>query len=108
MICKICQREFIPNKYRPQQKVCSEPECQRKRQFENVKDWQRRNPDYFKYGQSLPSWKERHNLSSKRWRQKHVRHLKKYWKEHKEFRRLYMKEYMRRYRKRVHPPVNEP
>jgi len=98
MICKICQKEFIPNKYRHQQKVCSSIECQRQRQIENIKEWQKRNPDYFKYYQNAPSWREHHNLSSKKWRENHSEYFKKYWQEHKEFRKLYMREYMRRWR----------
>jgi hypothetical protein len=29
--CPYCQSSFLPSRYRPQQRVCSEPDCQRQR-----------------------------------------------------------------------------
>lgn len=29
--CLYCQRSFLPSRYRPQQRVCGQPDCQRRR-----------------------------------------------------------------------------
>lgn len=99
MRCKICQKEFIPSKYRPNQKVCSQPECQRLRQISNEREWRLRNPDYFKCLDQEASWKESRHRYSKLWRKTHAESLKNYEISHKEQRRQYMKEYMREQRK---------
>ena len=64
--CRYCQQIFQPSIYRPQQSVCSEPECQRRRRSEDhrerirkdsayagdvrasQKKWRQANPDYWK------------------------------------------------------------
>ena len=64
--CRYCQQIFQPSIYRPQQSVCSEPECQRRRRREDhrerirkdsgyagdvrasQKKWRQANPDYWK------------------------------------------------------------
>ena len=48
-ICKICGKPFIPNKYRPNQEICSSVECQYQRQLDNMAKWRKSNPNYFKY-----------------------------------------------------------
>jgi hypothetical protein len=45
--CRICGKPFLPNKYRPNQEICSALECQYQRQLENMKTWRKRNPNYF-------------------------------------------------------------
>jgi hypothetical protein len=100
MICKICHKEFTPSKYRPQQRVCLQPECQHQRQLANMSSWRMRNPDYFRFTQSLSSWKRRYSECAKRWRQTHAEYLRKYRQLQKPIRRIYMREYMREYRKR--------
>ena len=50
--CVICGTAFTPNKYRPNQNVCSSLECQYQRQLNNMKKWRDRNPNYFKYKES--------------------------------------------------------
>jgi len=99
--CKICGNSFIPNKYRPNQDVCSNIECQYQRQLQNMAAWRKRNPKYFRYKEERDaSWKETCRQRSLEWRKKHKEYLKLYRNAHKERHREYMKEYMREYRKR--------
>ena len=100
-ICKICGKEFLPNKYRRNQEICSSLECQYKRQLENMKKWRGQNPDYFKTREMQDAtWKEACKKRSKSWRERHLEYLKLYRQEHKDEHRTYMKEYMREYRKK--------
>ena len=100
-ICVICGKEFIPDKYRPNQKICSSLECQYKRQLMNMKSWRTKNPEYFKCRESNDaSWKSACRERSKRWRETHKEYLALYRQEHKDDHRKYMREYMREYRKR--------
>ena len=101
MICRICNREFTPNKYRLDQKICSNPECQRQRQLQNMKDWRKNNPYYFIYGRYRVDWKGDYKKHAKDWRMRHPEYMKRYAQEHKEDRRTYMREYMRWYRKKT-------
>lgn len=98
MICKICQNEFTPSKYRRSQKVCFSPSCQRKRQLENLKQWRQKNPYYFVYGHYDVDWKGDYKARSRDWRQRHRSYLKRYRKAHAARYREYMREYMQRYR----------
>ena len=99
MRCKICQNEFILNKYHPQQQVCSQPECQKTRQIQNEKEWRMRNPDYFKCLGQESAWRESRHRYSKLWKTTHKDYAQQYEENHKLQRREYMREYMRRYRK---------
>ncbi|MBD3379676.1 MAG: hypothetical protein GF408_04355 [Candidatus Omnitrophica bacterium] len=99
--CKVCGKSFIPNKYRPNQEVCSSLECQYQRQLENMKAWRESNPNYFKYKESQDkSWKQACRERSLEWRRKHKEYLQLYREANKERHREYMREYMRKYRKR--------
>lgn len=97
--CAICSQEFTPSKYRPEQQVCSKPECQKERQRKNILSWRERNPAYFRHIQANPHWRNKRSLRSKQWRQAHPDHIREYRKNHREYYRLYMREYMRQYRK---------
>ncbi len=100
-LCKVCGKPFLPNKYRPNQTVCSSLECQYQRQLENMKKWRGRNPNYFKYKESQDSsWRETCRQRSLEWRKKHQEYLKLYREEHRDRHRSYMKNYMRDYRKK--------
>jgi hypothetical protein len=100
--CRLCGKPFIPNKYRPNQDVCSGVECQYKRQLENMAAWRKENPNYFKYKEAQDaSWKETCKTRSLEWRKKHKEYLKLYRDAHKERHRDYMRKYMREYRKRA-------
>jgi hypothetical protein len=98
-ICRICGTSFVPNKYRPNQDVCSNIECQYQRQLDNMKKWREGNPNYFKYKEAQDkSWKETCRERSLAWRKKHQEYLKLYRDAHRQRHRDYMKDYMRKYR----------
>lgn len=100
-ICKICGNNFMPNKYRPNQEVCSSVECQYQRQLQNMAEWRKRNPDYFRYKETRDkTWKEACRQRSLEWRRRHKEYLKLYREAHKSRHREYMREYMRKYRER--------
>lgn len=98
MRCRICQNEFTPNKYHPNQQVCFQPVCQKARQLQNEKQWREKNPDYFKSLGQGEHWKEVRHRYSKLWRETNKEYLKTYEKAHQDQRREYMRNYMRRYR----------
>lgn len=106
MRCKICQNEFIPNKYRPQQQVCFQAQCQKQRQIQNERAWRISNPDYFKCLGQEAFWQENRRRYSKLWRVSHKEYHKEYEASHKQQRREYMRDYMRRYREAKSPNVN--
>ena len=98
--CQICGKSFIPNKYRPNQRVCSSLECQYQRQLINMQGWREKNPHYFKYKETHDkSWKQACRERSLEWRRKHKEYLQLYREANKERHRDYMREYMRKYRK---------
>ena len=72
--CPYCQHSFWPSVYRPQQTVCSQPECQRQRR----RDYHRRklasDPEYRRVAQD----------SQKKWREEHLDYLRQYRAEHPE------------------------
>ena len=102
--CIYCQVEFSPNKYSPRQKVCSNSDCQKKRQLESMAAWRQKNPNYFKYDESKgPLWLETQRRRSKQWRQKNPDKIKIYRQNHQEQYRSYMRDYMRQYRQKTKP-----
>lgn len=106
--CKLCGKSFIPNKYRPNQDICSSVECQYQRQLSNMATWRKRNSNYFKYKEEQDtSWKETCRQRSLDWRKKHGEYLKLYREAHKVRHRDYMRDYMREYRKRKDKEKNE-
>ena len=98
--CEICLQPFAPSKYRPAQKVCSKPECQKERQRRNIHAWNERNPAYFRHIHANPYWREKRSERSRQWRLSHPERIREYRVLHREHYRLYMREYMRQYRKR--------
>ena len=87
--CRYCQQIFQPSKYHPQQSVCSEPACQRRRQSDDhrerirkdseyasdvrasQKKWQQANPGYWKqYRKGRPELADRNRQQQKRRDQK--------------------------------------
>jgi hypothetical protein len=97
--CSICGKAFLPNKYRPNQEICSSLECQYQRQLENMREWRKSNPNYFKYKESQDkSWKQTCRERSLEWRKKHREYLQLYREANKERHREYMRDYMRKYR----------
>ena len=72
--CPYCQRSFHPSPYRLQQRVCSQPECQR-----------RRRADYHrKKIETDPVYAEVVVDSQKQWRAEHADYQKAYWRTHPE------------------------
>ncbi len=88
--CHYCQQAFQPHLYHPQQQVCSQAACQRRRRsdyhrqriasdpvyqqvcLESPRKWRRANPDYWrKYRQDHPEQVERNR------RQQRVRDQKR-------------------------------
>jgi hypothetical protein len=88
----------MPNKYHPNQEVCSSFECQKTRQVKNERDWRMRNPSYFKCLGQEPAWRENRYRYNKLWRSTHKEYLQSYEESHRLQRKEYMREYMRRYR----------
>ncbi len=103
--CPICKREFLPNKYRKGQEVCSRPECQRQRQLNNVAAWRKKNPGYFKINRHDSSWAKLYRERTHLWRKRHKTQIKRYKKAHQEEQKEYMREYMYRRRKEVGRPL---
>lgn len=87
--CRYCQQIFQPSKYHPQQSVCSESACQRRRRSEDhrerirkdsayasdvrasQKKWRQANPDYWKrYRKDRPEAANRNRQQQKRRDQK--------------------------------------
>ena len=100
-ICSICKKPFLPNKYRPNQQICSNLECQYKRQLDNMKKWRDKNPHYFKYKEMRDAkWREVCRERARKWRQRHLEYLKLYRQEHREEHKEYMRNYMREYRRK--------
>ena len=62
--CRYCQQSFQPSKFRSDQAVCGQPDCQR----------QRRSDDHRRRLQSDPVYRELVRDSQKTWRAEHPRY----------------------------------
>lgn len=72
--CPYCQQAFRPSPYRLQQRVCSQPECQR-----------RRRADYHRQKiQTDPLYSQVVSDSRKQWQDEHAAYQKTYWQTHPE------------------------
>jgi hypothetical protein len=70
--CRYCQQIFRPSTYRPQQKVCSKPECQRRRRTEYHRQKVRHDPEYAEIVRdSQKKWREAHPSYPRQYRQQH-------------------------------------
>jgi hypothetical protein len=72
--CPYCPRWFLASPRRPQQQVCSQPECQRRRRADSRRRQLATDPVY---GQVVRE-------SRKKWQEKHPDYQKQYWREHSE------------------------
>lgn len=72
--CPYCQQIFQPSPYRLQQRVCSRPDCQRRRRA----DYHRRKI------QSDPVYAKGVQESQQAWREEHPGYQKTYWQTHPE------------------------
>ena len=70
--CPYCQRTFQPSPYRLDQRVCSQPECQRHRRAEYHRQKIRTDPLYAQVVKD----------SRKQWRADHADYQKNYWQTH--------------------------
>lgn len=77
-ICTICGQPFYPNKYHPNQEVCSGPTCQKERQLHNQKKWRKRNPQYFRYKDRKTEWEKKRANYLANWRESHRDYFKQY------------------------------
>lgn len=97
--CIFCHETFTPNKYSPKQTTCSNPECQKRRQLESMKQWRQSHPNYFKFDETKPAeWIQKQRERSKLWRQSNPDKVRAYRQVHLNDYRQYMREYMRQYR----------
>lgn len=70
--CPYCQQAFHPSPRRPDQSVCSRPECQSRRR----NDYRRRKL------QTDPEYAEVVETSRRKWREEHPGYQKQYWRDH--------------------------
>ena len=72
--CLYCQQLFTPSVYRPQQRVCSRPDCQRQRRREYHRRRRATDADY----------RQTTRNSQKKWRDAHPDYLRQYRTQHPE------------------------
>ena len=72
--CLYCQACFLPSIYRPQQKVCNRPDCQRQRRCDYHRQKRATDADY----------RETIRNSQKKWRDTHPDYLRQYRARHPE------------------------
>lgn len=97
--CLYCQQEFVPSKYRWRvQKVCTAPDCRKRRQQASLEAWRERNPFYYKIKREDPAWRAASCHRARAWRSKNTDRIRAYRDRHMEQYRTYMRLYMRRYR----------
>jgi hypothetical protein len=60
--CRFCQRDFEASRFHPEQAVCSEPSCQRRRRQENRRQKLASDPEYRQVCcDSARKWRARHS-----------------------------------------------
>ena len=70
--CRYCQVSFEPSKFRPDQRVCHQPECQRRRRAEYHRLKTMADPEYAQVVRdSRRKWRQAHPDYQKVWRQSH-------------------------------------
>ena len=67
--CRYCIQKFRPSRYRPNQRVCSSADCQRRRRTEYHRKKLIEDPAY----------REQCLDSQKKWREKNPHYMKRYW-----------------------------
>jgi hypothetical protein len=70
--CRYCQQSFLPSKFRPDQIVCSQPDCQRRRRAEYHRHKLESDSEYAQVVRD----------SRRKWRQAHPDYQKNYWRTH--------------------------
>lgn len=70
--CRFCQQPFEPSKFRPDQSVCSRPECQRRRRAEYHRRKIASDPVYAQVvSESRKKWRDAHRDYQQTYRQSH-------------------------------------
>ena len=88
--CRYCQQAFQPTKYCPEQRVCGQQVCQR-----------RRRADYHRQKiQTDPLYAQVVRDSRKQWRDEHPDYQKNYWRTHPEAAERNRQQQQRRDRRR--------
>jgi hypothetical protein len=71
-ICRYCQQSFVPSVYRPQQSVCSHPNCQKRRKTDYHQHKRLHDPAYAQTCQnSQENWRREHPDYNRQYRQTH-------------------------------------
>ena len=70
--CRYCQQSSQPSQFRPDQRVCSQPHCQRRRRAEYHRHKLENDPEYTQVVRD----------SRQKWRQAHPEYQKNYWRTH--------------------------
>ena len=70
--CRYCQQSFQPSKFRSDQSVCSQPDCQRRRRTEYHRHKLESDPEYTQTVRD----------SRRKWRESHPDYQKNYWQTH--------------------------
>ncbi len=75
--CPYCQSSFLPSVYRPQQSVCSRPECQRRRRTDYHRKKLATDAEYHQVAlESQKQWREEHPDYQKQWRRQNPQQVK--------------------------------
>jgi hypothetical protein len=71
--CHYCQQSFQPSKFRPDQNVCSQPDCQRRRRADYHRKQLQTDPEYAQIVRdSQKKWREANPDYQRRYRQNHA------------------------------------
>ena len=72
-LCRFCQQSFEPSKFRPDQSVCNQPNCRRRRRAEYHRRKIATDPLYAQVvGESRKKWRDAHPDYQKTYRQSHA------------------------------------
>ena len=72
-LCRFCQHSFEPSKFRPDQSVCSQPDCCRRRRTEYHRCKIATDPVYAQVvSESRKKWRDAHPGYQKTYRQSHA------------------------------------
>ncbi len=70
--CRYCQQSFQPSRFRPDQAVCSQPDCQRQRRADYHRSQIKADPEYAEVVRdSQRKWREAHPDYQRTYRQSH-------------------------------------
>ena len=70
--CRYCQQPFRLSAYRPQQSVCSQLDCQKRRKTDSHRHRRQHDPDYAQTCQnSQENWRREHPDYNRQYRQTH-------------------------------------